>query len=238
MNVAAQLLMGFLLMAGGGAKPPGADPPDRGEGGETEAARDAAAREGLVQCANLVYARNKSSVCFSDKFLRRLKDDTDIHTEDRFRRVKLESDELFDYPFAIMTGEGHFRLTEAQRKNLRRYLERGGFLLASAGCSSSQWDRSFREELGKVFGDRKLEKLSMDHVIFRTVHDIHRLRSKHPTKIHLEGLTIDGRLVLVYSDEGLNDTSNAGKGCCCCGGNEILNAQDVNANILAYALTH
>ena len=36
----------------------------------------------------------------------------------------------------------------------------------------------------------------------------------------LEGLEINGRLVMVYSKEGLNDVANA-KGCCCCGGNEI-----------------
>ena len=28
--------------------------------------------EGLVQCANLTYGQNKSSVCFSDKFLRQI----------------------------------------------------------------------------------------------------------------------------------------------------------------------
>ena len=40
----------------------------------------------------------------------------------------------------------------------------------------------------------------------------------------LEGLEIDGRIVLIYSPEGLNDTANAGGGCCCCGGNEIRNS--------------
>lgn len=54
--------------------------------------------------------------------------------------------------------------------------------------------------------------------------------------IRIEGIEIDGRLAVVFSPEGLNDTKNAGEGCCCCGGNEILNAKYVNANILAYAL--
>ena len=35
----------------------------------------------------------------------------------------------------------------------------------------------------------------------------------------------------------LNDTPHS-TGCCCCGGNELENAIDINVNILAYALTH
>jgi hypothetical protein len=58
----------------------------------------------------------------------------------------------------------------------------------------------------------------------------------------LEGLEIDGKIVMVYSPEGLNDTANAnksgGKNCCCCGGNEVKNSQQINVNIFTYALTH
>ena len=37
-------------------------------------------------------------------------------------RYSAADKELFRYPFAIMTGEGGFTLTEAERENLRRYL--------------------------------------------------------------------------------------------------------------------
>jgi hypothetical protein len=194
--------------------------------------------EGLVQCANLTYGHNKSSVCFSDKFLRQLAAETSIRTEEHFRPVRLDSEDLYKYPFAIMTGEGKFELTDAQRTNLRHYLERGGFLLASAGCSSPDWDRCFRNEIRKVLPGRRLKRLDMSHPVFHTVRDIERLDVKRSAQAHLEGMEIDGKLVLIYSEHGLNDTGNAGKGCCCCGGSEIVNAQAVNANILAYALTH
>jgi hypothetical protein len=198
----------------------------------------AADREGVVQCANLTYARTKSSVCFSDKFLRQVASETSIRTEDHFRPVRLDADELYNHPFAIMTGEGKFELTDAERKNLKSYLERGGFLLASAGCSSPDWNRAFRDELKRIFPERKLKKLEMSHPVFHTVYDIDQIKMKKPTTVKLEGLEIDGKLVLIYSEQGLNDTANAGKGCCCCGGNEIANAQYMNVNILTYALTH
>ena len=65
------------------------------------------------------------------------------------------------------------------------------------------------------------------------------MKLKHKgEKADLEGLTIDGRVVMVYSADGLNDTANAGGNCCCCGGNEVLNARQVNVNLLVYAVTH
>ena len=193
---------------------------------------------GIVQCANLIYGQGKSSVCFADEFLAQIQKDTTIRTNRRFCPVKLEDRELFEYPFAVMTGEGSFAFTSAQRDNLKNYLSRGGFLVASAGCSSSEWDASFRAEIKTIFPGLPLQRLPMTHAVFHTVYDITSLRTKHAGDAYLEGLEMDGKIVLIYSHEGLNDTENAGAGCCCCGGNEILNARQVNVNLLAYALTH
>ena len=187
-----------------------------------------------VECANLIYGGTKSSVCFSEKFLAAIARDTTVNTCRKFKPVKLASKEIFRYPFAVMTGEGSFVLLEPERVNLRRYLERGGFLLASAGCSSREWDESFRREARAVFPDRELVIVPKGHAIFRTVYDIKRLQTKG-AEAHLEGMTMGGKTVLIYSPDGLNDTSTM-HGCCCCGGNEITNSQQVNANILVYAL--
>ncbi len=187
-----------------------------------------------IDVACLIYAGTKSSVCVSEKFLGALARDTTIVTSRTFQRVKLVGGELFSYPFAIMTGEGSFVLTEGERTNLRRYLERGGFLLASAGCSSKQWDDSFRREIKVIFPERDLAVVPMTHEIFHTVYDIKDLDTKG-AEAKLEGLTIGGKIVLIYSSDGLNDSYSL-HGCCCCGGNEIHNSQKVNANILAYAL--
>jgi len=79
----------------------------------------------------------------------------------------------------------------------------------------------------------------MEHKIFKTVFDVTSVRlKKSQGTASLEGLEIDGRIVLIYSPEGLNDTGNAGGGCCCCGGNEVRNSQEINVNVLTYSLTH
>ncbi len=202
-------------------------------------AADGEKRSGTVECANLTYGNKQTSRCFANHFLADVQQETHIWTARAFTDVKMEDTDLFKYPFAVMSGEGAFTLTEAQRKNLRDYLTSGGFLVASAGCSSEEWKASVVREIAQVFPDVKLETIKTSHPIFHTVYDISELKTKrHGVMAELQGLTIDGRIVLVYSPDGLNDTGNAGGNCCCCGGNEVLNARQMNVNLLTYAVTH
>jgi hypothetical protein len=192
-----------------------------------------------VDCANLSYGGGKTSRCVAPVFLKEFSTKTEIPTTGKFASVNLSDAAVFDHPFCVMSGEGAFTLTEAERTQVKEYLTRGGFLLASAGCSSEEWSKSFRREIAAIFPDDPLEEIPLTHALFRTVHDIGKLDTKrrnHTAK--LEGLTLDGRLAIVFSSDGLNDTASAGGNCCCCGGDEIVNARQVNVNILAYALTH
>lgn len=192
----------------------------------------------IVRCANLVYGQpRKTSRCFGDKFLREVRAETRIKADSQFTSVSLDSDDLFNYPFAVLTGEGEFTLSERERKNLRRFVERGGFILASAGCSSRPWADSFRSEMRIIYPDREMIDVYVDHDLFRTVHEITEIRTASGRIESLKGLKANGRLALIFSEEGLNDTGSV-KGCCCCGGNEIRNSMTININIFAYALTH
>lgn len=196
-------------------------------------------KPGTVACGNLVYGSGKTSVCYSPQFLADVGKQTNIVTQSRFSPVKLESPRLYQYPFAVWTGEGGFALTPEQRTNLRNYLTNGGFIVASSGCSSPEWIDSCRRELSATFPELRLNRIDFTHPLFHTVNNITRLECRQEKNTVLEGLEIDGRIVLVFSADGLNDTANAGsKSCCCCGGNEIRNARQINVNLLAYALTH
>ncbi len=193
--------------------------------------------DGIVQVANLVYAGTKSSRCFSDHFLVRAEKESAISTSRRFHAVKLGSDDIFEFPLLIMTGEGSFRLSDRERQNLRRYVEHGGLLLASAGCSSTEWGRSFRREMVTIFPKHRPKPIDMSHPIFHTVYEIKKLTASHGKPRPLLGVSLGGRLGVVYSPDGLNDTGHT-QGCCCCGGNELKNAELINVNILAYTLTY
>jgi hypothetical protein len=203
-----------------------------------ETAPDASSGEESIQCANLIYGGTHTSRCFSDEFLSAVQRETTIKTERRFKSVKLSSEDLFKYPFVIMTGEADFHFTTKERENLKTYLTSGGFLLASAGCSNKDWDRAFRREMRAVFTTNLLHEISMDHPIFRTVHQIDKLDLHHAgEEPKLQGIEQGGKIVVIYSPHGLNDTAHV-EGCCCCGGNEIENAMEVNVNVFVYALMH
>jgi len=172
------------------------------------------AKEGAVECGNLIYAGTKTSRCFSDEFLSTVQQKTSIATERRFKPVKLGSDELFKFPFVIMTGEDDFNLTRKERENLKKYLENGGFMLASPGCSNKAWATAFQREIKRIFGSDALKDIPMDHALFNTIFTVRELKLSHGGTGKLQGITHNGKLVVAFASDGLNDTSNT-EGCCC-----------------------
>ena len=188
-----------------------------------------------IRAANLVYGERNSARCFSQGFLELVRRDTEAAAPERLLDVSLSSDDLFSCPFALLSGEGYFRFTAQERIRLRRYLLRGGFVLASAGCSSAAWDASFREELDRILPEFPLRVLPDDHPVFSFLYRVSPMRLKDGSLGHLEATEVEGRVVLVYSPAGLNDTE-ALPDCCCCTGNEAARAAELNANIFLYAL--
>jgi hypothetical protein len=186
--------------------------------------------------ATLVYGERDSARCFSEAFLELVARDAAADVPDRLTPVDLRDGErLFRHFFALFSGEGFFRLTAEERGTLRRYLLEGGFVLASAGCSSAAWDVSFREEMRAILPDHPLEPLAQDHPLFSLLYQTAPLRLEDGSPAHLEAVTAEGRIILVYSPAGLNDTASL-QDCCCCTGNEVEGGAFLNANILLFSL--
>ncbi len=202
-------------------------------------AQSAAESKAQVRVAVLTYANGQTSKCFASGFLETVARHTRIDVQREFSKAVLREGSLHEHPFLIMTGEGAFTLSDDEKQILKNYLQRGGFLLASAGCSNEDWANSFRAVFKELFPEDAMTELPMSHPLFRSIHPIDSLPGrKANTSGKLEGLALGGRLAVVFSAMGLNDTENAGGGCCCCGGNELRDAHRINANILAYVLTH
>lgn len=189
-----------------------------------------------VEVGNLIYAGNKTSKCFADHFLKEVRDNSSIDTDKAFKKVRLDDlSALARTPFAIMNGQGGFTLRSAERENLERWLSSGGFLVASAGCSDSKWGGDMRRELVTVFGEDALQPIDTTHAMFHTMFDIDKVPLKSGKQARFEGVVLDGRLVCLFSAEGLNNTAKV-KGCCCCGGDEVKVSAKVVANALVYSL--
>ncbi len=116
--------------------------------------------------------------------------------------VQPSSLDLFDYPYVHMTGHGNVYFSDEDLVNLRNYLLSGGFLHIDDNYGM---DGYLRKELDKLFPDKKLIELGIDHPIFSS----HFSFPKGLPKIHEHdggrpqalGMIHDGRLVLLYTFE-------------------------------------
>ncbi|HEX6982942.1 MAG TPA: DUF4159 domain-containing protein [Balneolaceae bacterium] len=116
--------------------------------------------------------------------------------------VALGSRDLFNYPFAFLTGHGNISISQAEASNLREYLDNGGFLYVDDDYGL---DKHFREMIKKIYPDEKLTELPFNHPIYHQVFDfpkglpkIHKHDGKAPQGF---GIFREGRLVLFYTYE-------------------------------------
>jgi hypothetical protein len=114
--------------------------------------------------------------------------------------VTLKDDDLWNVPYLYMTGHGNVHWSDRDVATLRRYLQQGGFLHADDNYGM---DASIRKELGRLFPDRPLVEVPLDHPIYHLIYDF----PKGIPKIHVHdgkpaqgfGIFLDGRLVVYYS---------------------------------------
>lgn len=137
-----------------------------------------------------------------------LREQTKMPAEVAVRRVLSGSDELGDYPALYMTGYRSFKFGPDQIKALRAYLDRGGFLFADPWCGRDEFDESFRALCKELYPNQPLERLPLSHGIFEAPFKIEhvtykeRVAAKFPklgSEPYLEGVTVNQRLLIVYS---------------------------------------
>ncbi len=104
----------------------------------------------------------------------RLQQLTTLQVDPNAKTLRLDDPRLFDYPFLFMTNMGGISLSEEERQALRRYLLRGGFLMADDFWAAAEWEH-IRYAMRQVFPDRQPRELSIDHEIFHTVYNFQTL---------------------------------------------------------------
>jgi len=133
----------------------------------------------------------------------------------QFKRVPvdLEKSDIFSFPVLYMSGQRHVSLPADARKRLRQYLDRGGTLIVDCVIGSSEFSETFKTELAQVYPDKKLERLPADHALYTFVEDATKVRLAPLAKQvigtervppALQGITVDGRLTVIYSELSLS----------------------------------
>jgi hypothetical protein len=101
----------------------------------------------------------------------RLQQMTSLLADPDGRVIDLTDLELFDYPWIYIVEAGSLGILDEEVPLLRRYLLNGGFLMVDDFWGDSEWENFYRE-IKRVFPERELEELSMDHPIFHCVFPI------------------------------------------------------------------
>lgn len=155
-----------------------------------------------------------------------------------YKDVALGSTDIHSYPFLFLTGHGTITANSTEIRNLRTYLDNGGFLYVDDDYGI---DEHIRSVLKEVYPDQELLEIPFNHPIYHQVFNfnnglpkIHEHDNKPPRGF---ALFKDGRMVVYYTYESNladgwadpevhNDPAEVRE-----------NALKMGVNILVYALT-
>jgi hypothetical protein len=132
--------------------------------------------------------------------------------------VDLASHDLFDFPFVWMTGHLPVRLTDDERSNVKRYVERGGLLMIDDHNhdTTGQFHKTATEEIERMFG--KMTRLPKDHELYNCFfvfadgppNTHHELNGYGDDLLHkyLDAVLVHGRIGLIYSSKDYSSEWN------------------------------
>jgi hypothetical protein len=183
---------------------------------DSEKRTDAVDR-GTIHIANL---RHPGGCTAAPRALASLLEAAGIALKIRFKAqtndLSITDPALFDHHLVFMHGRNAFRLTEAERKQLKTYVERGGTVFANAICASKAFSESFRREMQAIFPDAPLKTIpANDPLLTRAFgFDLSSVTRKDPQERtrnqplkalqrkgppELEGLKIGNRYGVIFS---------------------------------------
>jgi len=109
-------------------------------------------------------------------------------------------EDLLQAPIAFLNGHEAPVLDDRGKRNLRDFVEQGGFIFAEACCGKPEFDRGFRALMKELFPDPdyELHALASDHAVWRAKWPLDP--QDHP----LLGIEHGCRTVVIYSPADLS----------------------------------
>ena len=129
------------------------------------------------------------------------------------RVVDLESEAVFDSPFAYLAGHRLVEFTSRERDVFERFVRGGGFVFAD-DCNhdvDGLFARSFEAQVAAIFGAAALRPIPGDHPLYRAFFTFDdgppttslELNGWGDDLVHdyLRAVEIDGRVAILYSNK-------------------------------------
>ena len=125
--------------------------------------------------------------------------------------VRLDSDDLFEYPFVFLTGHLSVFFTSGERRNLSRFVQRGGFAFIDDHNHDidGEYHKTMTAELTRLFGP--LREVPNNHELYRafftfkdgppaTSHELNGW-GDNLVHAHLQGVMRGDRIDVLYSSK-------------------------------------
>jgi len=134
--------------------------------------------------------------------------------------VGLGMADIFEYPFAWLTGHLPVRLTQQERRNLKRYVERGGMIVIDDHNHDVEglFHKTATEEIKQTFGPGALQRLPKTHDLYSVFFKFddgppttsHELNGWGDNLVHrsLHAVLHSGRIGLLYSNKDYSSEWN------------------------------
>ncbi|SHF36924.1 protein of unknown function [Microbulbifer donghaiensis] len=137
---------------------------------------------------------------------------TNLKVDPSERIVPLADPEMLLAPFCYLAGHKLVEFTEAEARNFRDYVNRGGFVFVD-DCNhdiDGLFAKSFEAQMVKLFGEDCLQKLPDNHDLYHCFFQFDELpvtsfelNGWGDDLVHdyLKAIVIDGRIAVLYSNK-------------------------------------
>ncbi|MEZ5355610.1 MAG: DUF4159 domain-containing protein [Bryobacteraceae bacterium] len=106
--------------------------------------------------------------------------------------VDIDSDDMFDIPFLIAISVGDWDISPPQAARLRKYFDRGGFLMVDDFHNEREW-ANFMNGIRLIDAGAAVEEIENDDPAFHTMFDLeHRIRVPGANVVHGDGIERGG----------------------------------------------
>jgi hypothetical protein len=100
---------------------------------------------------------------------------------------RMDDPELLKYPVAYLSEPGYWFPSESEVLGLRRYLEKGGFLIVDDFHFENEW-AVFERAMRRVLPAGRIERLDVTHPVFNSFFQIKTLDVPYPGRLGEMGL--------------------------------------------------
>jgi len=113
--------------------------------------------------------------------------------------LTLSDKRIFEYPILYLCEPGYWRISELEAKNLREYLNRGGFIIFDDFRGRREW-MNFANQISVVFPEKEFVELAPDHPIWSVYYEIDPVAAPSLTSGRMG--RYDDQYFTMYDEEG------------------------------------